>query len=105
MLQRLPNKRYKFTVKDLHELSDMSYHSLRHRITKLSQSNAIRCVEIISKENRKVYVSDVDPLVLIKLEDPEITNDFTMDVRAISGFFNNPFGLTNAIDMRYRDEQ
>jgi hypothetical protein len=43
-----------------------------------------------------VYVSDIDPLYVVG----EKTDDTKTHIKP--GFFNNPFKLKNAVDMRWR---
>ena len=95
---------YKFTVKELHAMSGMTYNTVRHRVAKLVESRAIMCIGMIKKENRKVYMTYTDPLVLLKLEDPRPIKAHE-DIALITGFFNNPFKLKNAIDWRWQYEK
>jgi hypothetical protein len=104
VIEKLPNGRYKFTSKDLFDLVEGSYNSIRHRVTKLSKERAIREVGKISSTNLKIYMSDVNPLVLFKLETFPENNAPMYELSEISGFFNNPFNLKNAVDKRWRDD-
>jgi hypothetical protein len=93
------NTRYRFTVKELQGMSNMTPSALRHRVTKLVERRAIICVGTLRPQNSKVYVSTVDPLVLLELEEPR---PMPYNVKEISGFWNNPFNLKGAIDMRWK---
>jgi len=103
MIEKLPNGRYKFTSKDLFKAIEGSQNSIRHRVTKLSKERAIREIGKIASTNIKIYMSDVNPIVLFKLEAlPESTTPM-YELSEISSFFNNPFNLKNAVDKRWRN--
>ena len=102
MIEQLPSKRYKFTAKDLFKVIEGSPNSIRHRVTKLSKDRVIRVIGKVPATNEKIYTSDTDPLVLFKLELPPEQFTPMYELKEITGFFNNPFNIKDAIDMRWK---
>jgi hypothetical protein len=90
------NFRYYFTLQDLVEELGMSRHAVRFKIAKYTGRGTFRLHTRTPPFNTNVYVSDVDPLYVV---DEKL--DETMS-HIKPGFFNNPFNLKNAIDMRWR---
>ena len=88
--------RYYFTIQDLVEESGMSRHAARFKIAKYTGRGTFRVHERVRPFNTNVYVSDIDPLYVVsETEDNKI-------IKIRPGFFNNPFNLKKAIDMRWR---
>jgi len=90
------NHRYYFTLQDLIEESGMSRHAARFRVAKYTGKGTFKVHSKLPPNNVHVYVSDIDPLVVTG----EKTNDTATHIKP--GFFNNPFNLKDAVDMRWR---
>lgn len=88
---------YKFTVKDLEEITGHTGNLIRHRLLKLIQNGLVR--NISTNKSVKVYVSNSNPLELLELKEKE-----TIPI-VFNKFWHNPFNLKNAIDMRYRNDK
>jgi len=88
---------YKFTVKDLEEITGHTGNLIRHRLLKLIQDGLVRNVS--TNKSVKIYVSNSNPLELLELKEKE-----TIPIM-FNKFWHNPFNLKNAIDMRYRNDK
>jgi len=88
---------YKFTVKDLEEITGHTGNLIRHRLLKLIQDGLVRNVS--TNKSVKIYVSNSNPLELLELKEKE-----TIPI-VFNKFWHNPFNLKNAIDMRYRNDK
>jgi hypothetical protein len=86
---------YKFTVKDLEEITGHTGNLIRHRLLRLIQKGLVRNVS--TSKSVKVYVSNANPLELLELKEKE-----TIPI-VFNKFWHNPFNLKNAIDMRWHD--
>jgi len=91
------NHRYYFTLQDLIDESGMSRHAARFRVAKYTGKGTFKVHSKLPPNNVHVYVSDIDPLVVTG-EKADSTKTYIKP-----DFFNNPFKLKNAIDMRWRD--
>ena len=87
---------YTFTANDLSEEGALSRHAVRFRLSKLTGSGSVKLSHTMRKTNQKVYASLDNPLSLLEA--------FNIDQgpRIANSFWNNPFNLKNAIDMRWR---
>jgi len=90
------NHRYYFTIQDLIEESGMSKHAARFRIAKYTGRGTFKVHTRLRPNNTNVYVSNIDPLIITG----EKVDDTATHIKP--GFFNNPFNLKEAIDMRWR---
>jgi hypothetical protein len=90
------NHRYYFTLQDLIEESGMSRHAARFRVAKYTGKGTFKVHSKLPPNNVHVYVSDIDPLVVTG----EKTDDTATHIKP--SFFNNPFNLKDAVDMRWR---
>jgi hypothetical protein len=93
------NHRYYFTLQDLIEESGISQHAARFRVAKYTGRGTFKVHTKLKPNNTNVYVSDIDPLYVTG----EIVDNTKTHIKP--GFFNNPFKLKNAIDMRWRHEE
>jgi len=87
-----------FTAKDLVRESGLSTHAVRFRLAKLTGAGSVRLLHTKKPANEKVYTSLIDPV--FALEDRKPTDHAS----GITSFWNNPFNLKNAIDMRWANE-
>jgi len=94
---RASKMEYKFTVKDLEEITGHTGNLIRHRLLKLIQDGLVRNVS--TNKSVKIYVSNSNPLELLELKEKE-----TIPI-VFNKFWHNPFNLKNAIDMRYRNDK
>jgi hypothetical protein len=90
---------YLFTVQDLFEQCGGSINTMRSRVARMTISGQFKHHSKKRPSNQNIYISRIDPLVVLNEKDEEIPVHF------ITGFFNNPFKLKNAIDMRWRYEE
>jgi hypothetical protein len=90
------NHRYYFTLQDLIEESGMSRHAARFRIAKYTGRGTFKVYTRLRPYNMNVYVSDIDPLIITGEKVDDTATHIT------PGFFNNPFNLKEATDMRWR---
>jgi len=90
---------YTFTANDLLEEGNLSRHAVRLRLSKLTGSGLVRLSHTLRPTNQKVYISSDYPLSLLEAfntnQGPRIANSF----------WNNPFNLKNAIDMRWANDR
>lgn len=88
---------YKFTSKELEELTGKTGNLIRHRLLRLTQKGLVRTISI--SKSVKMYVSNQDPLELLELKEKE-----TIPI-VFNKFWHNPFNLKNAIDMRWEGKR
>ena len=91
---------YVFTLRGLAEEAGMSLGAVRHRLSKLTGSGTVRVSHKVKGYGENVYISTVDPVRALE------EYDFLPPKVAInSGFWNNPFNMSNAIDRRWKNEK
>ena len=89
---------FTFTAKDLMRESGLSAHAVRFRLAKLTGSGSVKLSHTVRPTNEKVYTSIIDPIIALEDRVPKGHES------GVKNFWNNPFNLTNAIDMRWRHE-
>ena len=90
---------YVFTLRALAEEAGMSLGAVRHRLSKLTGSGTVRVSHKVKGYGENVYISTVDPVRALEEYDflpPKVVIN--------SGFWNNPFNMSNAIDRRWKNE-
>ena len=90
---------YFFTVQDLMDECGGSINTMRSRVARMTISGQFKRHAKKRPSNQNIYISRVDPLVVLNEREEFIPPQF------ITGFFNNPFRLKNAIDWRWRHEE
>lgn len=90
---------YFFTVQDLMDECGGSINTMRSRVARMTISGQFKRHAKKRPSNQNIYISRVDPLVVLNEREEFIPPQF------ITGFFNNPFRLKNAIDWRNRYEE
>ena len=90
---------YFFTVQDLLDECGGSVNTMRSRVARMTISGQFRRHAKKRPSNQNIYASRIDPLVALHEREEEIPVHF------ITGFFNNPFKLKNAVDWRNRYEE
>lgn len=89
---------FTFTAKDLVKESGLSTHAVRFRLAKLTGAGSVKLLRTVRPTNEKIYTSLIDPILAIDDRTP------TDHGSGITSFWNNPFNLKNAIDMRWAHE-
>ena len=87
---------YLFTLQDICTEGGLTQHAVRFRLAKLTGSGSVKLSHMRRPTNQKVYTSLDHPLGLIE------TFNTDQGPRIMNSFWNNPFKLKNAIDMRWR---
>ena len=85
-----------FTVQDLIDETGLPINTVRSRVGRLVERGAFIKHAKLRPTNQNVYRSSIDPMVVLGERAPEIF------LQVVPGFFNNPFKLKNAIDMRWK---
>ena len=88
-----------FTVQDLIDETGLPINTTRSKVGRLVERGVFIRHTKLRPTNQNVYRSTIDPIVAIGQREAEIF------IQVVPGFFNNPFKLKNAIDMRWRYEE
>jgi hypothetical protein len=86
-----------FTVQDIVDECGGSIHTIRSRVARLSTKGDFFIHRKLRPSNQNVYASRQDPLVVLREKLPELQFEIK------PGFYNNPFNMQGAIDMRFTD--